>query len=108
MPLCRRELLEIWVASGYFLPMTEPDNLVLVLLRELRADMNARFDDLERRMNERFEAVERRLDMMHRNGEKALRGFIGHRAMVERTIASLDDEISSLKQRVELLESARA
>ncbi len=64
--------------------MSEPDNLVLVLLREMRADMNARFDAIENRLD----AMDRRLDMMHRNGEKALRGFIGHRAMVERTMAN--------------------
>jgi chromosome segregation ATPase len=95
--------------------MVEPDNLVLTLLREMRADMNARFEALESRMearfdavDKRFEAIERRLEMMHRNGEKALRGFIGHRAMVERTMASFEDEISSLKRRVERLETAEA
>jgi hypothetical protein len=73
--------------------MAEPENLVIALLREMRADMNARFTALEERMNARFaevdarfQAIERRLEMMHRNGEKALRRFIGHRAMVERTI----------------------
>jgi hypothetical protein len=44
---------------------------------------------------------------MHCNGEKALRGFIGHRAMVERTMASFEDEIGSLRQRVERLETAQ-
>ena len=39
--------------------------------------------------------------------KKALRGFIGHRAMVERTMASFEDEISSLRQRVERLETAQ-
>ncbi|MBA3518903.1 MAG: hypothetical protein H0T75_14970 [Rhizobiales bacterium] len=84
--------------------MSEPDNLALVLLREMRADMNARFDAIENRLD----AMDRRLDVMHRNGEKALRGFIGHRAMVERTMASFEDDISSLKRRVEQLETAQA
>ena len=84
--------------------MAEPENLVLTLLRELRAEMNARFEAADKR----FDAIERRLEMMHRNGEKALRGFIGHRAMVERTMASFEDEISSLKHRVERLETADA
>ena len=92
--------------------MAEPENIVPIRLRELRADMNARFDNIERRMNERFgeveqrfDKIERRLEMMHRNGEKALRGFIGHRAMVERTMGSFEDELHSLKQRVERLEA---
>jgi len=87
--------------------MSEPDNFVLVLLREMRAETNARFEALESRMDTRFDLIERRLDMMHRNGEKALRGFIGHRAMVERTMASFEDEISSLKHRVDRLETAQ-
>jgi len=84
--------------------MSEPDNLALVLLREMRADMNARFDAIENRLD----AMDRRLDVMHRNGEKALRGFIGYRAIVERTMASFEDDISSLKRRVEQLETAQA
>ncbi|MFL5214774.1 MAG: hypothetical protein ACJ8DH_12920 [Microvirga sp.] len=53
--------------------MAEPDNIVLVHLRDLRADMNARFDAME----SRFEAIEKRLEMMHANGMKALKSFIG-------------------------------
>jgi hypothetical protein len=94
--------------------MPNPENFVVVLLREMRAEMNARFDAFEKRVDERFaavdrrfETIERRLEMMHRNGEKALRGFIGHRAMVERTMPSFEDEISSLERRVERLEAAQ-
>lgn len=98
--------------------MTEPENLVLAHLRELRADMNARFDAMEKRFEARFEAVEKRLDGMHRNGMLALKNFIGHRTMTERAMASFDDEvrglrqrldgdISDLKRRVEQLETAR-
>ena len=38
--------------------MAEPDNLVLTLLREIRNDMKAGFEDVARR----FEDVNRRLD----------------------------------------------
>jgi hypothetical protein len=73
--------------------MSDPDNIVLAHLRELRADINARLDK-----------IERRLEMMHGNGEKALRQFIGHRAMVERTIATFQFDIRAL----ELLEAAQS
>lgn len=73
--------------------MVEPDNLVLVLLREMREETNARFDA----MDQRFARSEKRLDAMHLNGLKALKGFIGHRTMVERTIASFDDQVSKLE-----------
>jgi ribosomal protein L15E len=85
--------------------------MILVLLREIRADMaameermNARFDRVEMR----FEEMEKRLDKLHANGFKALQGFIGHRAMVERTMASFEDEIARRRRRVERLEAAEA
>jgi hypothetical protein len=96
--------------------MSEPDNLVLVLLREMRAEMGTRFssvDDclqgLEVRLDAlepRFDKIERRLEMMHANGDKALRQFIGHRAMVERSMASFEVEMREVKRRLELLEAA--
>ena len=43
---------------------------------------------------------------MHLNGVTALRGFIGHRAMTERAMGSIDEELAQLKQRVDRLESA--
>jgi hypothetical protein len=91
--------------------MTEPDNLTLVLLREIRADVRASRDEmraLEHRTNARFDSIEKRLDAMHLNGMKALKGFIGHRTMVERTMASFDDQVSRLETRVAALEAARA
>jgi hypothetical protein len=91
--------------------MAEPENLVLVQLRELRAEVNRRFDDLERRMDERFADTHRQLGMMRTNGEKAFRQFIGHRAMMERTVASvvkdiddLKEDAGGLKERVERIE----
>jgi hypothetical protein len=69
--------------------MSEPENLVLAHLRELRADMEAQFEALKGEMGARFDKIERRLEIMHSNGEKALRQFIGHRAMVERNFAPL-------------------
>jgi hypothetical protein len=77
--------------------MAEPDNLILAHLRELRADMTARFDAVDGR----FEAVEKRLEAMHGNGMKALKSFIGHRTTTERSMASFDDEVARLRQRVE-------
>ena len=52
--------------------------------------------------------MEKRLDRLHANGLKALQGFIGHRTMVERTMASFEDEIAQLRRRVERLQAAEA
>jgi hypothetical protein len=91
--------------------MAEPENLILVQLREFRADINGRIADLDRRMDERLAAIERQLGMMRANGEKAFRQFIGHRAMMERTVASvvkdieeLTEDTGGLRERVERIE----
>jgi hypothetical protein len=83
--------------------MVEPDNLVLTLLRELRAEM----DSLRSEINARFDETDRRLGQMHANGVKALGQFVGHRSMVERTMGSFQADLRALEARVELLESAR-
>jgi hypothetical protein len=85
--------------------MSDPhDNLVLAHLRELRADMSARFEA----MDTRFDRIEKRLDIMHANGDKALRQFIGHRAMVERSMPSFEVDMREVKRRLELLETTES
>ena len=86
--------------------MTEPDNLVLVQLRELRAEMKADREALSAEIKKLEAEMTRRLDAMHLNGVKALRGFIGHRAMTERAMASFDADFKERKKRVDRLEGA--
>ena len=99
--------------------MAEPENLILVHLRELRSEVaalrdqldtvEARLDRMEQRLEKsdyRLDRMEQRLDAMHLNGVKALRGFIGHRAMTERAMGSMDTQIGRLEQRVARLEAA--
>lgn len=98
--------------------MTEPENLILVHLREMRADMSARFSSIDTRLQAletrlyslepRFDRIEKRLEIMHANGDKALRQFIGHRAMVERSIASFEVDMREAKRRLELLETTES
>jgi hypothetical protein len=83
---------------------SEPDNLVLAHLRELRAAMHTRFATIERR----FDTVDARLTRMESDGLKALRSFVGRRSMVERTVADVDQDILDLKTRVSRLEAARS
>jgi hypothetical protein len=83
---------------------SEPDNLVLAQLRELRAHIDRRFEGIE----QRFEGIERRMDKMDVNFGKALRSFVGHRNMAERAVADHDGELADLKRRVRRLEEAQA
>ncbi|MGL5137209.1 MAG: hypothetical protein ACRC7G_05520 [Beijerinckiaceae bacterium] len=73
-----------------------PDNLVLAHLRELRGDI----EKWRGEMNER-------LDRIEGNGLKMFKSFVGHRSMVERTVADFDHDVSDLKRRVTRLEETR-
>lgn len=83
--------------------MAEPENHTIVLLREIRADI-ARLTDKIDKVEERLDHMSKRLDAMHLNGMKALKGFIGHRSMMERAVASIDDQFTRLEARVDALE----
>ena len=91
--------------------MAEIENHTIALLREIRADiaalkseLNDRIDKVEERLNGRLDHMSKRLDAMHLNGTKALKGFIGHRSMMERAVASIDDQFTRLEARVDALE----
>jgi hypothetical protein len=66
--------------------------------------MASRFDSVEKRLDK----IEQRLETMHANGDKALRQFIGHRAMVERSIGSFDVDMRAHERRLELLETTES
>jgi hypothetical protein len=83
--------------------MSEPPDLTFALLPGLRADA----ETLEAKMRTRFGRFRRRLETMQRSGERADGSFAGHRMMVERAMASFEDEINLLKRRMALLETAR-
>lgn len=81
--------------------MIEPENHTLALLREMRAEQQA----FRQETRERFDRLENRIGAMHLNGVKALKGFIGHRSMVERTMASFEIDVAELKRQIVDLES---
>lgn len=77
--------------------MNEPDNLVLVHLREFRADMNAQFAEQNARFGDRFAAIEKRLDKLDAAALRFMRTFVGHRSMTERTFASFEIQLDRSK-----------
>ncbi|NNM71215.1 hypothetical protein [Enterovirga aerilata] len=84
--------------------MAEPENHTLALLREMRTDMDRRHSEI----TAEFAAIREQLDKMQANGLEAMKRFIGHRTMVERTVASFEADLSDLKQRMSALEAARS
>jgi len=81
----------------------EPDNLILAHLREIRSQIAA----LDAKFDTRTAAVEQHLERMETNSLKAICSFVGHRSMVERTVADYDGDFADLKRRVRALEEAR-
>jgi tetrahydromethanopterin S-methyltransferase subunit G len=73
--------------------MAEPDNMILPLLREIRAEINGRFDS----QDQRFERIEKRLDAMHRaiNGESVLGRYAA---------AEVDERLDDIEKRLAALE----
>jgi uncharacterized coiled-coil DUF342 family protein len=82
---------------------TDPDNLVLNILREMRGDVAALRTD----MDSRFNSLEARMDKADATAMKMWKQFIGHRSMTERTVTDVDVEIAQLKRRVSQLEAAQ-
>ena len=86
--------------------MSEPENLTLVLLRELRADMNARFDQLAQEIKDSEQRTGKRIDELRVNGMKGLAGFVGHRSLTERAFGSVDRQLADHEARLGALEAA--
>jgi hypothetical protein len=63
---------------------SEPENLVLAHLRELRAEFHEMHSDLAGRL----ERLDDRMKRMEANGRAALTRFMGHRSMAERSFAA--------------------
>jgi len=73
--------------------MAEPDNLVLTLLREMRSEMNARFDSVD----ERFANQDKQLESI-RQALKA-ETILGPYA-----VADVDDRLEAIEKRLDALE----
>jgi hypothetical protein len=87
--------------------MTEPDNLVLVMMREMRASQERIEGDLAVQKAENaairddLRVIKERVTRIESQSFKWLRQFIGHRTMVERSFASLEEDYVTLKNEVE-------
>ena len=75
--------------------MAEPDNLVPVLLRELRADMDQRFAQADTR----FDRLEKRLENVRQAaiGESVLGRYAA--AEVEERLEPIDKRLAALEKR---------
>lgn len=89
--------------------MAEPENMTLVLLRELRSRMETRFDNLDRKLAEhdarfdahdaRFTALEKKIDTIKQAA--FAESILGRYAVVdvEQRLAELEERLAALEKR---------
>ena len=80
--------------------MSEPDNFILQLLREIRAEMNAGFERVDRKLVEhdfRFEGLDKKIESLKQamHGESVLGRYAS---------AEFEDRIEAIEKRLEKLE----
>ena len=92
--------------------MAEPQDMILPMLREIRAEMKAGFDRMDRRFSdhdERFDKLERRFDNIRQavSGESVLGRYAA--AEVEERLEAIEkrlEKVLSLEERLSALETA--
>lgn len=81
----------------------EPDDMVMPMLREMRADINRRFD----KVDDRFEEVNNRLDKLEA-GQKSIRHALTADTMMSKyMIGDFEERISDLERKDEDLIKAK-
>ncbi|MDO9429140.1 MAG: hypothetical protein Q7T93_20240 [Methylobacterium sp.] len=81
--------------------MAEPQDMILPLLREIRADLKAGFDRVDRKLEQhdaRFDKLERRFDNLREavNGESVLGRYAA---------AQLEERLEAIEKRLAVLET---
>ena len=80
--------------------MAEPDNMILVLLREMRAEMNARFEEVR----EEFSRVESRFDRLEKRLENIRQAAFGESVLGRYAAAEVEERLERIEKRLEALE----
>lgn len=80
--------------------MSEPDNFMLKLLREIRAEMNQGFDATR----QRFDAVEKRFDGLDSKIESLKQAMHGESVLGRYATAEFDDRLDAIEKRLATLE----
>ncbi len=81
--------------------MTDPDNLVLTLLREIRAEMNTRFSDLGSKLNQ----FDERFDRLEKKVENVRQAMHGESLLARYAVAEVDERFEEIEKRSAALEN---
>jgi hypothetical protein len=83
--------------------MAEPDNLILSILREMRAEMSAFRGDVDRRfdvVDRRFDAVDERLDSVETKTD-------GIAVLLASVVGHFSHEVQELRVRLDRIDSTQ-
>ncbi len=81
----------------------EPENMVLLLLRELRSDMKAGLESVERRLG----GVDGRLERLEKKVENIRQAQFADSLLGRYAVAEVEERLEDLTRRLEALESRR-
>jgi hypothetical protein len=86
--------------------MTEPKDMIIPMLKEMRAAMDRRFDEVDNRFDEvdgRFSAVEKRLDTID-GRQKSFNNALTADTMLTRLVTGdFEERIGALEKKVDQL-----
>lgn len=80
--------------------MSEPDNLVLNLLREIRREMNDRFDATD----QRFDKVEAKLGEQDKRFESLRQAINGESVLGRYAAHEVDERLDAIEKRLDAIE----
>lgn len=81
--------------------MAEPENFVVTLLREMRREMNDRFDAIDKR----FENVGARFSEQDKKLESIRQALKAETILGRYAVADVDDRLEAIEKRLDTLES---
>jgi hypothetical protein len=83
--------------------MAEPESMIVPMLRDIRADMNNRFDEIGRqfgKVGERFDRLEKRLESVRQAG-------VGESVLGRYAAAEVEDRLGQIEERLSALEGKK-
>jgi hypothetical protein len=83
--------------------MAEPDSMILPLLREIRAEINRRFTE----MDARFDGVDGRFDRLEKKVENIRQAMLGESVLGRYAAAEVEERLDQLERRLTALEERR-
>jgi chaperonin cofactor prefoldin len=87
--------------------MAGPNNFILTLQREIRAEMNQRFQGLETGMNARFNSVDEQLDRVDKRIDSVKQAAFGESVLGRYAVAEVEDRLEKMEKRLRTLEEER-